>query len=272
MPKLGLPALVTCKPLWRNLSAMITLDRKIDFAKGTKGADKARRRRYEKLLLRARRVLRRFEPALIPIERALIALDVRPSARARADRAVARLRDDIAALAKVISHCEVRVLHEGKVPIGEKVLSLSDPEVGFIVKGQRDPVIGYKPQLARSGAGFVTGLLLPPGNASDSGQLVPMTDAVIKATGVTPRVVSVDDGYSSAANVAALKEKGIEVVSISGSKGRRVTRRQDWSSDEYTEARDLRSAAESLMFTLKDGFAFDAVARRGDGGARVHAR
>lgn len=263
MPKLGLPALATCKALRGNVSTMITLDREIDFAKGTREADKVRRRRYEKLLLRARRVLHRLKAALGPIECALKTLDVRPSQRARADRAVARMRDDIDALAKVISHCESRVMHDRKVPIGEKVLSLSDPEAGFIAKGQRDPVIGYKPQLARSAAGYVTGLLLPPGNASDSGQLVPMTEAVIKSTGVTPRVVSVDDGYASAANVKALHDKGIEVVSISGSKGRRLTRRQDWYSDEYTEARDLRSAAESLMFTLKDGFAFDAVARRG---------
>jgi hypothetical protein len=263
MPKLGLPELATCKALRRNVSAMISLDREIDFAKGTKEANKVRRRRYEKLLLRARRVLRRFEAALEPIERAGKVLNVRPSHMAKADRAVARLREDIGALAKVISHCEARVLHDRKVPIGEKVLSLSDPEASFIAKGQRDPVIGYKPQIARSAAGFVTGLLLPPGNAADSGQLLPMTEAVIASTGVTPRVVSVDDGYASAANVKALRGKGIEVVSISGSKGRRLTRRQDWSSDEYTEARDLRSAAESLMFTLKDGFAFDAVARRG---------
>jgi hypothetical protein len=263
LPKLGLPALATCKALWRNVSAMDTLDREIDFAKGTREAAKVRRRRYEKLLWRARRVLRRFEAALRPIEGALGVLDVRPSRRERADRAVARLRDDIAALGKVISHCEARVLHDRKVPIGEKVLSLSDPEVGFLKKGQRDPVIGYKPQLARSGAGFVTGLLLPPGNASDSGQLLPMTEAVIVSTNVTPRVVSVDDGYASEANAKALRGKGIEVVSISGSKGRRLTSRKDWFSDEYTEARDLRSAAESLMFTLKDGFAFDAVARRG---------
>lgn len=263
LPKLGLPALVTSKTLRRNVDAMITLDREIDFAKGTKEGDKARRRRYERLLEKARRVRGGFEIALRPIERALEALDLRPSERAKTDRAVSRLRDDIAALATVISHCEARVVEGRKVPIGEKILSLSDPEAGFIAKGQRDPVIGYKPQLARSAAGYITGLLLPPGNAADSGQLVPMTEAVIASTGVTPHTVSVDDGYASAANVKALRDKGIDVVSISGSKGRRLTRRQDWNSDEYAEARDLRSAAESLMFTLKDGFAFDAVARRG---------
>lgn len=263
LPKLGLPALAVSLPVRRNVAAMVSLDREIDFAKGTKEADKVRLRRYDKLLLRARRVLHRLKIALEAIVAALAALDVRPSDRAKAERAVARVRDDISSLAKVIEHCEARVLHDRKVPVGEKVLSLSDPEAGFIAKGQRNPVIGYKPQLARSVGGYITGLLLPPGNASDSGQLVPMTEAVIASTGVTPRVVSVDDGYASAANVKALRDKGIKVVSISGSKGRKLTHRKDWESDEYTEARDLRSAAESLMFTLKDGYAFDAVARRG---------
>jgi hypothetical protein len=263
LPKLGLPALATNKSLSRNVHTMISLDREIDFEKGTKEAARTRRRRYEKLLIRARRVLQHFRSTLAPIEAALCALDVRPSHRAKAERAVARMREDVASLAKVIDHCDARVLQARKIPIGQKVLSLSDPQVGFIAKGQRDPVIGYKPQVARSREGFVTGLLLPAGNASDSGQLLPMIEAVIASTQVTPRVVSVDDGYASAANVAALRDKKIEVISISGSKGRRLTSREDWQSDAYAEARDLRSAAESLMFTLKDGFSFDAVARRG---------
>ena len=60
-----------------------------------------------------------------------------------------------------------------------------------------------------------------------------------------------------------MRDEGINVVSIGGSEGRQLTRRKDWERDECTGARDVRSAAESLMFTLKDGFALDAVARRG---------
>jgi IS5 family transposase len=46
-------------------------------------------------------------------------------------------------------------------------------------------------------------------------------------------------------------------------KGRAITARADWNSDEYVLARDQRSAIESLMFTLKQGFDFGEVARRG---------
>ena len=90
-----------------------------------------------------------------------------------------------------------------------------------------------------------------------------MVDEVVRRTSVVPKVISVDDGYASAANMAAMKARGIEVISIHGSKGRALTARADWKSDAYVLARDQRSAIESLMFTLKHGFDFGEVARRG---------
>ena len=45
-------------------------------------------------------------------------------------------------------------------------------------------------------------------------------DEVMARTGVIPSLVSVDDGYASKANVAGARARGIDVISISGSKGR----------------------------------------------------
>jgi hypothetical protein len=133
------------------------------------------------------------------VEAALAALDVLPSRRVMAARVVQRLRADVDALEKVIVNCEARVIYELEVPMADKKLSVSDPDVGFVAKGQRVPVIGYKPQIARSGAGFVTAVLLPEGNAADSTQLVPMVEEVVLRTGVMPKILSVDDGYASKA-------------------------------------------------------------------------
>ena len=246
-----------------HLAAMITLDRVIDMSKSTREGTRARRKHYKSILWRARRVRTLLNESVTQVEAALAKLDVLPSQRAMAERAVQRLRADVDALVPVIANCEARVIHERKVPMADKKLSVSDPDVGFIAKGQRVPVVGYKPQVARSGAGFVTGLLLPKGNAADSDQLVPMVDEVVRRTTVVPRVLSLDDGYASAANMAAMKVLKIEVISINGSKGRALTARADWNSDEYILARDQRSAIESLMFTLKQGFDFGEVARRG---------
>jgi hypothetical protein len=58
-------------------------------------------------------------------------------------------------------------------------------------------VVGYRPQLARSGSGFVSALVLPRGNAADSRHLVAMVKEQITNTEVVPAMTSADDGYSS---------------------------------------------------------------------------
>ena len=262
LARVHLPAFKS-RTVSQHLAAMITLDRVIDMSKGTREGTRTRRKHYKSILWRARRVRTLLNEAVTQVEAALAKLDVLPSQRAMAERAVQRLRADVDALVPVIANCEARVIYERKVPMADKKLSVSDADVGFIAKGQRVPVVGYKPQVARSGAGFVTGLLLPKGNAADSDQLVPMVHEVVRRTTVVPRVLSVDDGYASAANMKAMKVLKIDVISINGSKGRALTARADWNSDEYVLARDQRSAIESLMFTLKQGFDFGEVARRG---------
>lgn len=254
---------IDCSKIGKLLSKMVRLNREIEFSNGKKDGKRIRRRHYEKLLRMSKRIQALLTPKVVELVEAVKGLDLRPSHQGIAERAIMRLRADLEALDKVCAACEARVLREEKVPMSEKVLSLSDKDVGFISKGQREPVIGYKPQIARTGAGFISGLLLPRGNAPDSKNLVSMVDEVIARTKVTPTVVSVDDGYASADNVTVLKGRNIEVISINGAKGRALTSLADWESDAYAQARNKRSAVESLMFTLKHSFDFGEVARRG---------
>ncbi len=55
----------------------------------------------------------------------------------------------------------------------------------------------------------------------------------------------------------------MKTLSISGAKGKKLTDPEDWDSDAYRDARRNRSAVESLMFTIKDGFEFGELGRRG---------
>ena len=48
--------------------------------------------------------------------------------------------------------------------------------------------------------------------------------------------------------------KGVKVFSISGAKGKKMTPIEEWESEIYLESRNGRSAAESLMFHLKNLF------------------
>lgn len=169
---------------------------------------------------------------------------------------------DIEDAINVLRYAELYVNDNIKLPSTDKLLSISDPSVGYIQKGQRVPVIGYKPQIARSGNGFVCGLVVPEGNAADSAMLIPTFEQVLQVTGVTPYTISTDDGYAAFSNVQTLKDAGVVIVSISGAKGKNILG-NDWECLEYVDARNKRSAVESGMFTLKYNNAFGQLRRRG---------
>jgi hypothetical protein len=79
---------------------------------------------------------------------------------------------------------------------------------------------------------------------------------------VLPRLVSTDDGYSDGGAREDLLKAGVEVVCINGAKGKKITGAEQWNRPEYRAARANRSAVESLMFTLKDGYEFGQLLRR----------
>ena len=170
---------------------------------------------------------------------------------------------DIANLSVTITNTDKRISKGEKIEVAEKVLSLSDEDAAIIAKGQREPILGYKPQIARSGNAFVTAIIVPEGNANDLGQLEALVQASMKRGGVIPEVMSFDDGYTSMDSLERYRAMGIEVVSFSGSKGKKITPKADYESKAYVHARKDRSAVESLMFTLKHNNDLETLMRRG---------
>ena len=155
-----------------------------------------------------------------------------------------------------------RVLENVNLSSREKILSLSDGDAAFIIKGGRDTVLGYKPQVAVSENMFVTSVLVPEGNAADSDMLMLSVDDSMERTGVKPRLVSTDDGYVSRKNLEELRDLDVEVISFGGSKGKNLLD-EKWEQKEYLKARNDRSKAESIMFSLKHLFNFGQLQRRG---------
>lgn len=239
------------------------MSQQILFLNGKARGQGRRKKLYFQLVRRVRRLrkrlLRDFEPVRQNLESRT---DLPPSRRLLAEEAVSLLGKDLQGLEQAASVCQRRIMAEEKVPVEEKIISLSDPDAAFIVKGGWNSVVGYRPQLARSGSGFVTALILPKGNAADSPQFAPMVKEQIGNTGVTPSMVSVDDGYSSQEGRDEVLELGVKVVSISGAKGKKLIEAPQWKSPEYRRARAERSAVESLVFTLKEGFEFAEMMRR----------
>jgi hypothetical protein len=248
-------------PHW--LEEMDKLEFQICLVAGKANSKGKLKKRYRQLLHRGRKAVDGLRAEFERFEQGLSIEALAPSRRVLLQRVVDQIRTDLSDVERVLEYASDRVFKDQTIPSTDKVLSLSDGSAAYIQKGSRNPVIGYKPQLVRSANGFVTSLLVPEGNAADSINLVPAIGDAIKRTGVSAEWVSTDDGYASAKGRDELLTLGVQNLSISGSKGKKLTTLEDWNSEVYREARRCRSAVESLMFTIKDGFAFGQLGRRG---------
>jgi IS5 family transposase len=248
--------------LW--LERIHDLDREIAFACGKPGSRRKIRRLYKKLYEFAEKTLVRldgqFEQLLPAWHEQLGSLPFKT--KKRTEECIDSIFADLASAARVVAYSRDRMIEDRKTPMSDKVLSLSDTDAAYIRKGGREAVIGYKPQIMRSRNGFVTAFELQKGNPADSARLVPLTEQHIERCGTIPHTVSVDDGYSSAGNREKLRELGVQIISMNGATGRKVTPEQEWESEEYRQARDNRSAVESQVFTLRYKFHLYTFSRR----------
>ncbi len=87
--------------------------------------------------------------------------------------------------------------------------NFTDPE-SRIMKGRDGFIQGYNAQAAVDAKAQVIVAHGLSDCAADSGQLVPMTDAVKSNTGANPAELSADCGYCSEANLEALEARGIQ--------------------------------------------------------------
>jgi len=248
-------------PRW--LEEMDKLEFQICLVAGKANSKGKLKKRYRQLLGRGRKAADSLHAEFTRFEQGLSIDTLAPSRRVLLGRVIDQMRTDLSDVERVLEYASDRVFKDKSLPSTEKVLSLSDGSAAYIKKGSRNPLIGYKPQLVRSQNGFVASLLVPQGNAADSIKLVPAIRNAIKRTGVIAGLISTDDGYASRQGRDDLREMGVADISISGAKGKKLTALEDWDSEVYRDARRCRSAVESLMFTIKDGFAFGELGRRG---------
>ncbi len=135
---------------------------------------------------------------------------------AKIREAKAALEAEAEAKAKAEAKAEEPKSYRGgrqpKTPPGEPKASaqrnFTDPE-SRIMKAKDGFIQGYN---AQAGVDAAHQVIVAQGlteNAADSGQLVPLLDAIKAKTGRKPREVSADAGYCSEANLAALEERRI---------------------------------------------------------------
>lgn len=252
----------------RWLKELACLHREINMLPSRPGSKQERRKLYGRMLMLAEKTQNKLRVLLESRRDEMSACCIRPSLRLRVDDMLRQMGRDFDEAGKAIASARIRVLQAKPVAASDKVFSLADPDAYMIVKGQREPVVGYKPQLGRSAHGFISCFEVLRGNPADSDRLLPMLKAHLEATGQCPVVVSTDDGYSSAANLEALAQAGVEVVSFSGATGRRVLGEEIYDSDVCALLRCERSAVESMMFTFKHKLGMRRFCRRGLSGVQ----
>ncbi len=238
---------------------------KINNTKGTSGNPKKEKIKpdYKQFLRAAHKMNEFYIKHLLRLSDDVGSAELKPSESIKLLSLYEHLEDDLLAVSTVLYYAEERVFSDKKLPSSEKILSLSDTTAAFIKKGNRNSVIGYKPQIGMSKNGYVSAIIIDSGNGADSTYLAPLVQKHMKNTGVTPKLVSADDGYSSKAGRNDVFELGVKDVSFSGAVGRKILGEELWNDEKYTEARRNRSAVESLMFSLKYTVHFGRLRRRG---------
>jgi hypothetical protein len=240
--------------------------KRIGMLSGKRNVQTHRKALYAKIYTRVGRLVRVFTPILATVSKAVAKFPLPPSKAKAVQRLIQQSQEDLRSIARISLYSRRRIFREQSVAASEKVLSISDKDAAIIKKGGWDNVFGYRPQLGFSGKGLITAHCLPRGNAADSGQLPNLLEANERNTGVVPKRVSLDDGYTNGKvrkAYLARREGEVEVFSFAGSKGRQVIGEETYDSEAYKKARSDRSAAESRIFTLKFNHGYEDLMRRG---------
>jgi IS5 family transposase len=157
---------------------------------------------------------------------------------------------------RVMSQTERRVFNDERVPAAEKVVSIFEEHTDIIVKDRRDTLYGHKIILTTGRSSLVTDCIVLKGNPTDSTLAVGAIDRHIEITGRAPRQVAFDGGFTSKANLEAIKNKGVEDVAFSKARFLKVSDmvRSSWV---YKRLRNFRAGIEATISFLKRGFGLD---------------
>lgn len=157
---------------------------------------------------------------------------------------------------RVMNQTERRVLNGESVPASEKLVSIFEEHTDIIVKDHRDTFYGHKICLTSGRSSLVTDCTILKGNPADSTLAEQMIDRHIEITGRVPKQAAYDGGFTSRANLEAIKAKGVEDVAFSKARTLQITDmvRSSWV---YKKLRDFRAGIEATISFLKRVFGLD---------------
>ncbi len=174
----------------------------------------------------------------------------------RAGALARQLRQFVGLAKRVVSQTQRRVLSGESVPAREKIVSIFEPHTDIIIKDNRETLYGHKICLTTGASGLVTDVVVEEGNPADSTLALRMVERQRDLYGTPPRQVSFDGGFTSRANLVAIKKLGVEDVAFSKRVGLQIAEmvKSTWV---YRCLRNFRAGIEGTISFLKRVFGLD---------------
>jgi IS5 family transposase len=154
---------------------------------------------------------------------------------------------------RVIDQTERRVLRGESVPATDKIVSIFESHTDIIIKDRRETYYGHKVCLSTGQSGLVIDLSVERGNPADSTLAKKMVGRAAAVLGKVPKQVSFDGGFSSKANVADIKQMGVQDVVFSKHVGLEVAEMAK-SKSVFRKLRNFRAGIEAGISFLKRTF------------------
>jgi IS5 family transposase len=211
---------------------------------------------YRDLLVVAKETLQSAERVIDVIDGAVADASMQLSVQVKAISVRKELTHFVALARRVMSQTERRVLNEESVPSREKLVSIFEEHTDIIVKDHRETLYGHKICLTSGRSTLVTDCTILEGNPADSTLAQQTIDRHIEILGGPPRQAVYDGGFTSKANLDAIKDKGVTDVAFSKARSLPVTDmvRSSWV---YKKLRDFRAGIEATISFLKRVFGLD---------------
>lgn len=187
------------------------------------------------------------------------------------DRLRTQLTTLLPRVAQVIDQTTRRVGQGESVPAEEKLVSLFEAHADVLVKDRRQTYYGHKIFLTTGRSGLILDCAIPKGNPGDVTWAVPLVRRQQRLFGRVPRQASLDGGFASQANLAAMKACGVADVCFAKKRGLAVRDmvRSQWV---YDKLRRFRAGIESGISLLKRVFGLARCVWKGAGGFHAYVR
>jgi len=198
-----------------------------------------------------RRLIQAAEATIGQAQRVLPVLQKQVTLQAQ--RLARTLETFIPRAEQVVTQTIRRVLHQEKVPAGEKIVSIFEPHSDIIQrnKAHKPTEYGHKVWLDEVDGGIITRWDVLDGNPNDDRQWLPSLDHHIECFGKAPRQASADRGVHSSYNEYQAQQRGVQRVILPKPGRRSEARLKHEKQTWFKRGRKWHNGVEGRISVLK---------------------